>query len=261
MQLFADIRTDLDDLRDRGRMRRAATLSEATGETLSDTEDPMYFNGDLDAPFVLVHLNPKQTEDAGPGAGEPRNETLDEYYAAHRYFGARHYGPDPTVRHISPFDHKQIRFIRPFGVIDFTDDTRDNLRRVIDDKLQLELIPYASFSFSAHRYEAAVLRPHFERLMATITAHPRRYVIFCGSVFEKLLPPGSLGEQHAFHLPKADGSETKGRVRFANLHIPWDGQKVQAGLAHSWALQGIPMPAYGEAIAALYDATSGIDSR
>ena|ERR1039458_5963779 len=102
-RLFADIRTDLDDLREQGRMRRAAALSEATGEQLSDTDDPMYFTGDLDAPFALVHLNPKQTEQAGPGAGGPRDQTLDEYYAAHRYFGARHYGPDATFRHISPF--------------------------------------------------------------------------------------------------------------------------------------------------------------
>jgi hypothetical protein len=88
--------------------------------------------------------------------------------------------------------------------------------------------------------------------MATITAHPRQVVIFCGAVFEKLLPRTSIIEQHIFRLQKADGTQTKGRFRFANVRIEWNGQTVHAGLAHSWALQGIPMTAYADAIVARY---------
>lgn len=252
-RLFDEIQIDLNELLTRGRMERAVRLSEAAGEHLNHNDYPAYFFGDLDAPFVLIHLNPKHANNPAPRmAGEPTIRTFADYFDAFRRFGAHQYGPDSASRHKSPFDHKQIRFIRPFGVIDFAGDTRENLRRVVDNKLQLELVPYGSDSFSGSRFPTALLRPQFERLMTTIAAHPRQFVIFCGAVFEKLLPAGTVVEQHVFRLPKADGTQTKGRVRFANVRIEWNGQTIDAGLAHSWALQGIPMAAYADAIVTRY---------
>ena len=260
-RLFDEIQIDLTDLVTYGRMERAVRLSETAGEHLNHNDYPAYFFGDLDASFVLIHLNPKHRDNPAPRmVGEPAIRTFADYFDAFRRFGAHQYGPDSTSRHKSSFDHKQIRFIRPFGVIDFVGDTRENLRRVVDDKLQLELVPYGSASFSGSRFPAAVLRPHFDRLMATIAAHPRQFVIFCGAVFEKLLPAGSIVEQHVFRLAKADGTQTKGRFRFANLRIEWNGQTVAAGLAHSWALQGIPMAAYADAIVARYAKPGFADS-
>jgi hypothetical protein len=253
-RLLDDIRIDLPELAANGRMRRALELSEASGEHVNHNEYPLYFTGDLDAAFVLAHLNPKQVDNSAPQMASITVQTFEEYFDACRWFGARNYGPDAAAGYSSRFDHKQVRFLRPFGVIDFTGDTREDLRRMVDDKLQVELVPYGSSSFSGERFPPSALRPHFERLMSVICAHPRRYVIFCGAVFEKLLPAGSITRQHTFRLPKADGSLTKGRVRFANLEIDWEGERIRAGLAHSWALQGIPMTAYATEIAARYDA-------
>jgi hypothetical protein len=148
--------------------------------------------------------------------------------------------------------HKQIRFLRPFQVIDFVDerpdhrrDRLDNLERAIDRKLQLELIPYGSDSFSAADFvrRPALLRPHMERISNLIAATPRRYVIFCVAVFERLLAPYVV-KSHKFGLPRGDGSPTRGAYHFANLVMPHRDGPITAGLAHSWASQGIPMSAY-----------------
>jgi hypothetical protein len=253
--LFAEIRADLDELVDKGRMSRAIRLSERTGEHLNFNEYPAFFFGDLDASLVLAHLNPKQRNNAAMRfAGRPHIDSFEKYFDAFRRFGEHSYGPQSNGEHKSPFDHKQIRFLRPFGVIRFGDDTQENLRRVVDDKLQIELVPYGSSTFSGYRFPPETLREHFDRLMKVIAAQPRRYVIFCGAVFSRLLPPDTVLDEHDFHLTKADGSQTKNRARFANLRIPWQGRVLSAGLAHSFAQQGIPMDAYAKEVVARYQA-------
>lgn len=252
---FAEIRDDLDELVKTGCMSRAIRLSEVTGEHLNFNEYPAFFFGDLDASLVLVHLNPKQQNNDAPRfAGRPHIDTFEKYFDAFRRFGEHSYASQSTGEHKSPFDHKQIRFLRPFGVIHFGDDTQENLRRVVDDKLQIELVPYGSSTFSGHRFPPEALREHFDRVMSVIAAHPRRYVIFCGAVFAKLLPPGTVIDEHEFHLTKNDGSQSRNRVRFANLRLPWQGRVISAGLAHSFAQQGIPMDAYAREVVARYQA-------
>jgi hypothetical protein len=124
--------------------------------------------------------------------------------------------------------------------------------RVVDHKLQLELVPYGSASFSARGFTPAVLAPHFDRILATIAVVPRRYVLFCGAVFKPLLSE-HVTRWHEFHLRKNDGTLTRQRATFANLLLPHHGGYLQAGLAQSWARQGIPMAAYAEEIRARYE--------
>jgi hypothetical protein len=162
-------------------------------------------------------------------------------------------GRSSSRTHRSPFDHKQIRFLRPFGVIDFVNaDQFLNLERVIDQKLQLELIPYASPTFFTTGFTPTILRPHLERLIDVIRARPRDYVIFCGRVFERLLPKSAIVAEHAFKLRKNDGSLERQTSRFAIVQLHVNGETITAGLAHSWARQGIPMRSYAERIVELY---------
>jgi hypothetical protein len=132
------MRRDLSELVEEGTIARACTLSEVTGQRFSDDEYPKFFTGDLDASFVLVHLNPKHDDDAAPRSlRQLPIRTFEQYFDLFRHFGAYMYGPRSTGRHRSPFDNKQIRFLRPFDVIDFVDEGRRserrvNLERVID---------------------------------------------------------------------------------------------------------------------------------
>lgn len=92
-----------------------------------------------------------------------------------------------------------------------------------------------------------VLTTLYERLMSVIGGSPRRYIFFCGAVFESLLRPYVV-QQHSFHLRKSDAGCTHERQksRFANLSLRHDDQQISGGLAHSSPRQGIPMSAYAE---------------
>jgi hypothetical protein len=62
--LFEEITTDVQEFVSTGSMSRARLLASSTGQHLNHNQYPMYFTGDLDAQLVLVHLNPKQEDDA-----------------------------------------------------------------------------------------------------------------------------------------------------------------------------------------------------
>jgi hypothetical protein len=58
------------------------------------------------------------------------------------------YGPDPPPTHWSPIDHRKVRFLRAFGVINFLpDDAPDaryaNVGLAVHARLQLEVDPSA----------------------------------------------------------------------------------------------------------------------
>jgi hypothetical protein len=250
---IAEMGVDIDDFITLGVMRRARELNAQLGRRLfNDNDEPLFFTGDLDASFVLVHLNPKQPDRPADFRTTPSFSTLEEYFERCRWFGASRYGPAADGSYKSQFDRKQIRFLRPFGVIDFVDerfgnaaDRRANLERVVDQKLQLELIPYGSDAFSAADFvdRPDVLKRHMQRITEVIAASPRQFVIFCGAVFEPLLD-AYVVQEHKFKLLRADGAPTRAAYRFANLLIPNGNRPITAGLAHSWAARGLPMDAY-----------------
>jgi hypothetical protein len=139
----------------------------------------MYFTGDLDAPVVLVHLKPKQADDAVETAFPV--STFEQYFDVHRNWGARMYGSDGYREFKSRFDRKQVRFLRPFNVIDFGPDANEdgllrNLERVVDHKLQLELVPYGSDTFNASAFGVPEVKAHFQRVLRVIAATKRKYV-------------------------------------------------------------------------------------
>jgi hypothetical protein len=252
------MQADLQEFRTAGTISRARWLADATGQHFNADRLPQYFTGDLDGPVVLVHLNPKQANapDQVPG-WQTTSCTLEEYFNSCRHFGALMYGPSSPRTHQSPFDHKQIRFLRPLGAMDFIQehsrtDRFTNLERVVDDKLQLELVPYGSASFSPRGFTPEVLAPHLARILSTIVTVPRRYVLFCGAVFTPLLSEYVI-RWHEFRLRKKDGTLERQRSSFANLVLPYQGHSVRAGLAQSWTRQGIPMTAYAEQIRSRYE--------
>jgi hypothetical protein len=253
-----EVRGDIEEFVSSRTVSRARELSGQTGQHFNHNQLPLFFTGDLDAPFVLVHLNPKAAfNDPAPRfEGNLPIHSFEEYFDRHRHFGSWMYGKSSPRTHRSPFDHKQIRFLRPFDVIDFVEersreDRFTNLERAIDGKLQLELIPYGSVSFSTRGFSEDVLRPHYERVMAVIAAQPRRYIIFCGAIFAKLFGQHTVKE-HRFNLRKRDGTPERQTSRFAILQLPYRETTISAGLAYSWARQGIPMSSYAEQIRRCY---------
>ena len=251
------IRTDLDDLRANRRMQKAVMLTAATGQHFNSITLPMYFTGAPDARLVLIHLNPKQhNEHPHTPTHQQSIPAFEQYWGDHQTFGNKMYGISSPRTHKSPFDHKQIRFLRPFDTIPFVhEQTRDdrftNLELALDQKLQLELIPYGSATFSSAGFTALILQPHMERVLAVVAASPRDYVLFCGQIFELFLHE-YITKTHRFKLVKKDGEPTQNEVRFSNLEINYHGRVIRAGLAHSFAQMGIPMAAYAEQCKEMY---------
>jgi hypothetical protein len=254
-----EMRADIEELLATGRMSRAVELSRSTGQHLNHATFPMFFTGDLDADFVLVHLNPKQDVERSDRLEPPLPyDSFEDYFDGHHRFGRRHYGPAAPGRHYSRFDGKQVVFARPFRVIDFVDESTprgklENLERVVDRKLQMELVPYGSPDFRTSAFAAPRVRDHFDRVLRVVCGRPRRYVFFCGNAFRPLLQPYAI-DQHEFQLTRKDGLPEAMRSRYANLRIPFDGETVAAGLCHSWPRQGLPMAAYAEAVLERYQA-------
>ena len=259
MQQFKNtIRGEIEEFIQTGKMQNAVELSSATRQHFNHNKDPMYFTGDPEAELVLVHLNQKQAnshEDFGKSA----HQSFESYWEHHRYFGKSVYGQTSPGTHRSPFDNKQIEFLRSFDVIPFEEDSDRkarirNLERVIDCKLQLELIPYGSDNFTKKCFNPTVLEEHRQRILGLITRHPRKYVIFCGRIFDTLLSGRSRDFQ--FHLEKNDGSKTKGQLAFSVKSLDFGGEERKVGIAHSFAMQGLTgqlMRRYGMRCRECYD--------
>jgi len=253
---FDNMRRDVEEFIKTGRVQKAIELSQETGHHFNWSEAPQYFVGKLDAKFVMIHLNPKQKDVfVDRFSGVLQWEDFDDYFSYHTNFGNLKYGKDSDRTHKSPFDHKQIRFLKVFDVIDFVaektqEDKFLNLERVIDHKLQLEIIPYGSDTFSAAKMNNHI-KGFLSSALNVISAYPRDYILFCGSVFDKIFAD-SIIKTEKFKLRKNDGSLSVGDYRFSILEFFHNGKPVKAGLAHSYAIQGLPMVEYGKKCAELY---------
>jgi hypothetical protein len=139
------------------------------------------------------------------------NVNLTEDIENYNYFNA-HYGDWDCNRHDN-FDLKQAFFLRDWkdSGIDLSEDNLDYIieknkvknkedkeevqkrkleekRKVLNDKQQLELVPYASRSFSsfADKGNIEVLCPYVYTLLHEIFSQPRKYVIFCSGLFDEV---------------------------------------------------------------------------
>jgi hypothetical protein len=255
-RLLEEARTDFNQLTGTGRIERADDLTIATAMMFDSSYNPMFFTGAFESQIVLIHLNPKLSPQL---ATYPYIDFVD-YYERHRNFGLYHWGMIPSYK--APFDMKQVRFLRPFDTIAFRPDTgeghaRANAAMAIDSKLQLELIPYASQTFETAKFPIEILEPHFARVLGAISAYPRKYVLFCGAVFDDLIQGSGLlvsRNEHRFRVETKKGP-SKVEYRFSNVEFELGGMRIKAGVARSFATQGLPMDAYGYACSRLY----GID--
>lgn len=266
MMKFIDVmKNDFEEFHENRKIERAKNFTEMTGMHVNHNEYPAYFFGDLNAKFVLIHLNPKQKDNKSDEyEGKLKYTDFKEYFNFHQNFGNFRYNNSISERSKSRFDAKQVKFIKPFNVIDLDhEDDYVNLEKVIDKKLQLELIPFGSDSFKTDVINPKILNPYIDLLLDTIIEQERDYIIFCGSVFETLLKnylvsiKGEVQKKdYKFKLLKGDGSTTKAHSRFSKILLEFNGRKIHAGIAPSFPRQGLTgklMEEYGRKCYELYN--------
>jgi hypothetical protein len=235
-----------------GYCNEAQLLNNKVGTDYFDTTNPHFFTGDIYSELVLIHLNPMRNR-----ANWNTNcdyENFQSYWHWFEKFGKMHYGKESERTHKSQFDHKQIRFLKPFDYLSInSNDKYQNLENVIDHKLQLELVPFGSPEFSYHKIGIKNLNQFTEKLLSIINEAPRKYVIFCGRVFEHLLSDYIQDKKtHTFKLKKKDGTQTKSYFQAINVKIGKGDSRIIACIAPQFAKQGYPVIEYGSKIKELY---------
>jgi hypothetical protein len=254
--LLREMRADVAELHASRQLSRARELSARVSAHFNHNSFPVFFLGDLRSRLALVHPNPRQRDNyAAEYEGAFEYADFDEYLERHRRFGYHRWEIGDEYQ--SPSDHKLIRFLRAWGVVDFVeaesrDEQRIQLARVVDRALQLELIPYGSARFPAEGFPPDALAPHYERLMGVITAYPRDYVVLCGSEFDRLFESRVVArDDHSFRLPTSTGV-SRVEYHFSNLLLDVYGREVPVGLAPNFASPGVPIDAYGQTCKELY---------
>lgn len=133
-------------------------------------------------------------------------------------------------------------------------------RKVLMEKRQLELVPYASRSFSAiDKKEIGKIFPYVETLFHEIFSYydDREFVIFCSRKFEEVFQaysgdnnyPGTIDFIHYEEKDNFKGSKLS--VSCSVIDINYGGKSIKAIIANTFPNQALPnaydlMAAYGE---------------
>ena len=231
---------------------------------------PSYGGGKRGAKTVMVMLNPGE-DVAKANANLKRDlckrgmkDLLD--INAYNEFNA-HYGNWDKNRQ-DAFDLKQAFFLRDWPGTGINlpknlcansslDDKLVAKESVLDEKQQLELIPYASQKFEKFNSdEIAKVFPYVETLLEEIFSVDRKYVIFCSAIFEEVFKAYNVHKQNrninvksTYHDTQLPGLSKK--VSCCVLDINYYGQNKKAVIANTFPRRDITyaydaMAAYGE---------------
>ena len=235
---------------------------------------PSYYFGNRDAQTVVVNLNPGEAASICDEKWDAITQVFDcstvdsfiaNYHQRQRDYGI-HYGLKSNGD-ADEFDVKQAAFLTLWknSGIGLEKNTRwndknfclDAKTKVICDKLQLELIPYASVKFDINIKQFALLHPHIETLLNEIFSKEREYVIFASAIFEKIFKhynksyPNTfvLAETRIMDTPLKEGGQLRGKCRVVNIN--YNDKTQKALIAHTFPSQALCrafdlMQKYGE---------------
>lgn len=228
------IRKDFEEFEKSNKIQAAKELSKSTGIKFSSEEYPHYFFGNLESEVVLVHYNGKKT----PESKEKKHfNNFADYINYFKNYGLNKY--KNTNIGLNDLDKKQMYFLRPFRVIDFTyNNEREDVIRALDNKLQLELIPYSSEGMSSKDFKnKIVLKPYIENILQEIAVKDRRLVIFCGSIFKEVLKPYiSECKDYKIKVIKNDGKLVKNNLHYETIYLKYNKKVIKAGIADSFKI-------------------------
>ena len=238
----------VDDWQKNGFCCSAVKLNTAIGSEYFDTCNPHFYAGDLNAKLVMVQLNPKREL---KDFNEKSTITQPQYFDFYSNYGKTHYGIERKENWKSKFDQKLIRFLRPLNLLEINStDIFKNLENVVDQKLQLELIPFGSTSFDYTKIPQHLFSEYIELILSLITSTERNCVIFGGRVFSKILSSYITSKEvFRFKLQKVNGDLTKNEYEIEKLTLCYKGKFFNAFITPQFAQQGMPVEAYGKKLA------------
>ena len=110
----------------------------------------------------------------------------------------------------------------------------DAKTKVICNKYQLELVPYASSKFAINPKEILLFRPYVNVLLDEIFSQPRKYVIFASAIFERIFKdynkvyPSTfdLSRQVAYGDVLKEGESLRGKCKVITMTYQGKTQKA-----------------------------------
>lgn len=231
---------------------------------------PGYYAGDRKAKTVMVMLNPGMDVDEANDnlmydicKRSMKNAADIENY--HKW--CVEYGHIDRSR-LDNFDLKQAFFLHkwkdtgislPNNLCVNSKNDKDTLlnakEAVLTQKLQIDLIPYASSSFSAFNKKMLSLTvPFVETLFDEIFSQDRNYVVFCSKKFEAVFKEYNKVHQGAIDFVATEsqiipGSKINGSCSIVLIHH--QNKTVKALIANTFPNQALPnayhlMEKYGD---------------
>jgi len=233
-----------------GICKDAIRINEWINNASFDTGNPHFFTGDLKSKIVMVQLNPKREI---KDFNQKTNKNFDEYLDYYVNYGKLVYGKESSRKFKSRFDQKLIRFLKPLEIIDLnSNDIFSNLENVVDQKLQLEFIPFGSPNFDYTKLPKDIIDIYTKQLLNAIFSEQRTCVIFGGRLFSHILKPYITSKKnHIFKLQKTNGEWSKNEYEIISIVLSFNGNSLIAYIAPQFAQQGMPIDAYGKKLASL----------
>lgn len=266
------MRIDLAKRLDGEDISAAKGISVAIKDDISSKGLPSYFFGDRDARTVVVNLNPGENadkcdnawDDRTSGFGTSLDSFIEKYVNEQTNYGLKHGVVNGKA---DSFDVKQAAFLTPWvdsgiWLSANPDWSNEEYRleaktKVLCNKLQLELVPYASAKFDIVKGNIALFRPFVETLLDEIFSKERTYIIFQSAKFEDIFKDYNKENSDTFEF--LDDYQTNGalknngtlRGKCQVVRINYNGKTCKALIAHTFPNQGLSraydlMQKYGE---------------
>ncbi|NOU17892.1 MAG: hypothetical protein HOO91_10090 [Bacteroidales bacterium] len=131
-----------------------------------------------------------------------------------------------------------FNYIKPFQIIRFDGDSiNKDLKRLKDEKLELDLVPFLSPNFSGDDFMCnyKLCKPLIERVLNDVFAYPRQYAIFIGGCFNKILAEYTeKSENTSFVLTSRNKPNQKFIAQFTRITLNFKNKRIIAGIAESF---------------------------
>ena len=260
-ELRDNIKTDLLSLLKHGYVKEARNLNTilGKGDLFAERCTPMYFTGNIDAKTVFVMLNPGSNTDIYDLKAD---SDIDIDILVNQHISSMEaYGSDERERmRIDNFDLKQAAFLYEFkdSGIEIPDFFTHKERvmsllakeRVLTQKLQLELIPYASRefitlfdSYQSAMHNVPLIEKHINRLFDTIVTIKRKYVLLGSKQHYYILwalKSLKLKEVELHEPVRIQIDGLKKAVYFNTAIVHHNNEPVQVGIPYSFPRRDLP---------------------
>ncbi len=226
-----------------------------------------YYSGDLEAKTVMVMFNPGCDVSVAnsnlPNELQKRNmKNAVDFANFHDY--SKNYGHYDRLRQ-DAFDLKQAFFLKSWqnsGIAipkslcanSGKQAKLDSKEIVLTQKLQLDLIPYASSKFEEFTGNISLVFPFLETLFDAIFSFPRKYVIFCSGKFETIFKEYEKANPGTISCIRKAKKKIPGRenaVSCSVITVKYQSKEIRAIIANTFHDRSLPnaynqMEAYGE---------------